>query len=306
MISRFISRGFQPSVNLMFSRLASSDSNLARLRKKTGLAFSLCRQALEMHQQDLEAAESWLKAEAAKQGWEKAEKVKDRTASQGLIGVCTRSDNSLSAMIEINCETDFVARNEVFVKLVSALTQQLTCIPIATQHSDNGNVSKIRLGEEHLKQLNPQSIVESISKLGENIKVSRASLLLNNRQQEGVQLVGYTHAVGGKIHSDDCNVSLGKYGTIIALKAGPIINEEGVDVRKTAEEVDTIGKQLSQHIIGMNPITIEPKSEVSEEEPTSLLQQEFIFDEDIKVIDFLRESNITVLDFERFECGVNE
>ncbi len=79
-----------------------------------------------------------------------------------------------------------------------------------------------------------------------------------------------------------------------------------MDATKSVEEVEEIGKQLAQHIIGLNPTTIEPKSEVIEEEPTSLLQQQFIFDEDLTVSEFLKESNITVLDFERFECGVNE
>ncbi|OTF72770.1 hypothetical protein BLA29_014866, partial [Euroglyphus maynei] len=52
------------------------ESNLAKLRKKTGYAFALCRKALEQNEQDLMKAEKWLRSEAAKQGWEKAERVK--------------------------------------------------------------------------------------------------------------------------------------------------------------------------------------------------------------------------------------
>lgn len=90
---------------------------------------------------------------------------------------------------------------------------------------------------------------------------------------------------------------------------GPIINESNEDVTKTDEEVDEIGKQLAQHIIGLNPQTIEPKAGaegMKDEEPTALLQQEFVFDEDITVSQYLNDSNIKVFDFIRFECGVNE
>ena len=65
---------------------AASNSPMAQLRRKTGYAFSLCRKALEMHSQDIEKAEQWLRAEAAKQGWERAQRVAQRPTADGLIG----------------------------------------------------------------------------------------------------------------------------------------------------------------------------------------------------------------------------
>ena len=77
---------------------------------------------------------------------------------------------------------------------------------------------------------------------------------------------------------------------------------------KTEEEIEEIGKQLAQHIIGLNPQTIEPKPGAEaqgEDGPTALLEQQFIFDEDITVSEYLNDSNIKVLDFIRIECGIN-
>ena len=94
----------------------------------------------------------------------------------------------------------------------------------------------------------------------------------------------------------------------LLLNLGPIINESGEDVTKTEEEVEEIGKQLAQHIIGLNPRTIESKPGIEalgDDGPTALLDQQFIFDEDITVSEFLNESNVKVLDFIRFECGMH-
>jgi elongation factor Ts len=140
--------------------------------------------------------------------------------AEGLIGVYSTNDKSLVAMLEVNCETDFVARNQLFTQLVSSLTQRLSETSIATQHSDNGNLSKIRLGLEELSQLGPELVVDAIGKLGENIRLSKASVLVNNKVEERVQLIGYTHAVGGRLQTTDDSLLLGKYGTIVALKAG--------------------------------------------------------------------------------------
>ena len=79
---------------------------------------------------------------------------------------------------------------------------------------------------------------------------------------------------------------------------------------KTPEEVEELGKQLSQHIIGFKPKTIEAKPGMDgltdDGMSTSLLQQSFIFDEDLTVSQVLDECNVKVMDFVRFECGVND
>ncbi|CAG2173715.1 unnamed protein product, partial [Oppiella nova] len=109
---------------------SASDSPMATLRRRTGYAYSLCRKALELHGQDLTQAERWLRAEAAKQGWERAQRVAQRPVAEGLVAVYRGPSHTgaggLAAMLELNCETDFVARNEVFGGLARALTRQLS------------------------------------------------------------------------------------------------------------------------------------------------------------------------------------
>ena len=74
-------------------------SLLAVLRRKTGFPIIRCREALIKHDEDLEAAEKWLYAQAQEEGWAKVEKLQSRTAEQGLVGVAVRND--CAAMIEV-------------------------------------------------------------------------------------------------------------------------------------------------------------------------------------------------------------
>ncbi len=78
-------------------------SPLAILRKKTGLPIGKCREALTKHDEDLEQAESWLQAEAKREGWAKVEKLKDRSAHQGLIGMLIKrsSTDNQAMMVEV-------------------------------------------------------------------------------------------------------------------------------------------------------------------------------------------------------------
>jgi elongation factor Ts len=95
---------------------ATEKSALASLRKKTGYSFINCKKALAMFNDDVAQAEQWLHEQAQKEGWTKATKLESRVATQGLVGIVAR--RKVAAMVEVNCETDFVARNEVFQSLV--------------------------------------------------------------------------------------------------------------------------------------------------------------------------------------------
>lgn len=108
---------------------ASDKSALATLRKKTGYTFANCKKALELHNNDLPKAEQWLKQQAQTLGWSKATKLEGRSTKQGLVGVLVR--NNIGAMVEVNCETDFVARNEHFQKFVEKVSIAVT------KHAEN-------------------------------------------------------------------------------------------------------------------------------------------------------------------------
>src|ERR1700731_4580915 len=119
-----------------------------------------------------------MRAEGVKHGWEKAQAIKNRRTAEGLIGVFTEPDSSRATILEVNCETDFVSRTDAFHQLVSQLTHKLSQLGSASsvqnQHSDNGNLSRISFGVEHLEQeVDRQSVVMAINKLGENIRLSR-------------------------------------------------------------------------------------------------------------------------------------
>ena len=130
-------------------------------------------------------------------------------------------------MVEVKCETDFVAKNSNFIELVTKLAEQLSeqsaAIHQATDTRDRGNsINKLWIvDDKKLTEIAGDTITEAISKLGENIRFVRGCII---RIQAGVVsgdsafLLPYTHAVAGKIVSKDANVILGKYGTIIAIQ----------------------------------------------------------------------------------------
>ncbi|XP_025934007.1 elongation factor Ts, mitochondrial isoform X1 [Apteryx rowi] len=96
--------------------LAADKEALMRLRRKTGLSFVHCRQALLRFEGDLGQAEAWLNEQAQKEGWSKATKLQGRRTKEGLIGLLR--EGNVAVMVEVNCETDFVARNAKFQQLV--------------------------------------------------------------------------------------------------------------------------------------------------------------------------------------------
>ena len=123
-----------------------SNSALYTLRKSTGYAFNKCKEALEKHNGDIEQvrlwpldvvswshcvlyldyffrlkAKAWLIEQAQKEGWAKAEKLKNRQTQQGTLVLCTERSNNRTVLVELNCETDFVARNDKFLELSSNL-----------------------------------------------------------------------------------------------------------------------------------------------------------------------------------------
>ncbi|KAH9426247.1 hypothetical protein DERP_007187 [Dermatophagoides pteronyssinus] len=300
------------------------ESDLAKLRKKTGYAFALCRKALEQNGQDIMKAEKWLRAEAAKQGWEKAERVKSRTTGQGLIGIYTDPNQLQATMVEVRCETDFVSRNEHFIRLVSELAKKINnqLTNLKANHQQSDEVEKIWITDEkRLKDIGGDLVVNTIQKLGENIRFVRGCLMrIPNNESSQVRLLPYAHAVAGKIESNDPEIVLGKYGTIVAVTQLPESNtsvneEEEMDTTQMSKNIDELGSRLGQHIIGLSPKIVAPLSTedtkespqeehiTGDEEPEALIKQKFIFNEDITVEQFLRNSRANVLDFIRIECG---
>lgn len=273
---------------------SASKSNLAKLRKKTGYTFANCKKALELNDNDLAKAEKWLADQAQTLGWSKAVKLEGRATAQGLVGIAL--ENNTAAMVEVNCETDFVARNKNFSNIVDLVAN--TCLFHTKQSvtAANSAVSKLMLDSAQMGSLRATDskslsdhVALVIGSVGENISLKRAACVSVHND---LRLMAYSHP-----SSPDENAPLlGKYGTLLAYTAFT----DDLTVTQTA-------KQLCQHIVGMNPLKLgevgkdEPKENSDDE--TCMIHQEFLLDPEVTVGQVASDAGIKMVEFIRFECG---
>ncbi|XP_050580056.1 elongation factor Ts, mitochondrial [Bombus affinis] len=267
----------------------SQKTLLSKLRKKTGYTFVNCKKALELNDNDIVKAEQWLKEQAQAQGWSQAMKLKSRTTSQGLIAMII--NNNHGALVEINCETDFVARNKKFYELTEIILAAVLKHGMTIEQ--DSLIKKTMLCTEAIsklyaddgKSLSDHSAL-TIGLIGENINIRRALCM---SVQPGVHLYGCIHPTS----VNPVSSLFGRYGAFVVLKS---------DKKK-----NILGMQLCQHIIGMNPTKIgdvkvdQPHDNV-DDEPV-MLYQEFLFDPSISIQQLLQSEQTEILDFVRFEMG---
>jgi len=137
---------------------------IKEFRQKTGFSIMECKKALEEAEGDMDKAREILE----KKGAEKALKKADREAKQGLIEAYIHNDGKVGALLELNCETDFVARNQEFKTLAHDLAMHI----VAMEPKDN----KELLAQPFIKDENKKVkdlLNEVIGKLGENIKIGK-------------------------------------------------------------------------------------------------------------------------------------
>lgn len=141
-------------------------TKLKILRESSGVSFSLCKKALEETNNDIKAAEKKLTA----WGIEKASQKAKRETGNGVIASYVHHNKKIAAMIELNCETDFVANNQDYQNLAQEIAMQAASI-----RTENENVEELLLTEyirEPGKTIS-DLIKEAILKFGENIKLNR-------------------------------------------------------------------------------------------------------------------------------------
>lgn len=274
MLRYFHSTSFYNSVN---------KSALAKLRKKTGYTFANCRKALELNENDLGKAEEWLREQAKTLGWAKATKLEGRPTSQGLVGVAFAPEKAV--MVEVNCETDFVARNSKFKSLVELVTSTCLTQNLTSQHLNAEDLKNLKTSDGS-PLADHQALL--IGDIGENVALRRA---FSYTTTPGLKLAGYTHPAPEQSSS----ILLGKYGALIAFTAPD--NPEAKD----------LGRQLCQHVIGMNPravgqIGVDEAAECIDEE-TTMVHQEYLLDPLLTVGQLLSDLQASVVSFKRFECG---
>jgi elongation factor Ts len=210
------------------------------LREKTGAGMMDCKKALAETNGDMEAAIDWLRAK----GIAKADKKSGRTAAEGLIGIA--SAGTKAVVVEINSETDFVARNEAFQDLVRGVAT----VALGTDGTVDG-VAKATYPATGKSV--EDSIKDAIATIGENMTLRRAALL---QVEDGV-VATYVHNAAGE--------GIGKLGVLVALKS-----------TGDKEALNTIGRQVAMHIAATNPLAIraeEVDAAVAERERNVFIEQ---------------------------------
>jgi len=190
------------------------------LRESTGAGMMDCKSALAETKGDMQAAVDWLR----KKGLSKAAKKAGRVAAEGLIGVAVKGNKGV--VVEVNSETDFVARNDLFQGLVKMIAD--VALGAGT------DVAKINVAKAGSITV-AESISETIAKIGENMTLRRA----------GSVSVG-KGAIGSYVHNSVTD-GLGKIGVIVALESSG-----------KADELTALGRQVAMHIASTNPIAIDP------------------------------------------------
>ena len=197
--------------------MALSASMVKELREKSGAGMMDCKKALIETDGKLEEAVDWLR----KQGLSAVAKKSSRVAAEGLIGI-TIKDNS-GAMIEINSETDFVARNELFQNFVKTCSEL-----VLSSKNDVDALQKLPFPNAN-RSVN-EELINNIATIGENMNIRRAEYL---EVSNGV-LISYVH--------NSVAEGLGRLGVLVALETGVQNND-----------IKEIGKQIAMHIAATSP-----------------------------------------------------
>ena len=185
------------------------------LRETTGVGMMDCKNALAANDGDMQASIDWLRAK----GLSKAAKKADRVAAEGLIGVLT--EGTKGVVVEVNSETDFVARNDQFQGLVKMIAQ------VALKVGDDVQAIKAhKVGDTNVET----AITEAIATIGENMSLRRAKKL---EVSAGV----VSHYVHNAVIE-----GLGKMGIIVALESTGNVGE-----------LATLGRQIAMHVAAANP-----------------------------------------------------
>tara|TARA_B100000378_G_scaffold75431_1_gene58683 strand:- start:17 stop:886 length:870 start_codon:yes stop_codon:yes gene_type:complete len=191
-----------------------------RLRELTGVGFKDCKNAIDETNGDIEKSIEFLR----KKGIAKANKKMERVAADGLISIC--EEKNKFSIIEVNSETDFVAKNNEFIKFVEEISK------LALLNS--GKMNDILVARMENKKNVKDNLVSVISKIGEKISLRRSDCVESDKFMN----FSYMHSAVKK--------NLGKIGVLLSLET---------KIKK--EKLLDFGKQLAMHIAASSPLTID-------------------------------------------------
>jgi elongation factor Ts len=262
------------------------------LRERTGSGMMECKKALTETGGDIEAAVELMR----KAGLAKADKKAGRIAAEGMIAAAISEDGAHAAIVEVNCETDFVAKGDDFV----AFSSEIANVVLAKQPADVAALADVPLASGGTVEETRRNL---IAKLGENIAVRRCAVLNNSDGKIAAYLHGNRIGVLVAVQGGDEALAKDIAMHVAASKPvalGPdnvsadLIAKEKEIYRAQAEEsgkpADIIEKMVSGRV---NKFLKE----------VTLLGQPFVKNPDISVEQLLKENGATVSAFVRFEVG---
>ena len=281
----------------------SDIEKIKQLRQSTGAGFKDCNAAIQESKGDLDKAVEILRIK----GISKASKKMSREAKEGVIAAS--GDEKKISLIEVNCETDFVAKNDNFINFVKELSE--------LNNSYNSNLEELKKSKMKNSKTVNENLVSLIAKIGEKITIGRAKTF----NHDGSKNFNYLHTI--------VKDNLSKLAVVVSL-----------ETKNSSDNLKNFGKQLSMHIAASNPLALEvndikkeildkEESLISEElkntgkpdeiikkisigkinkfkEENALLTQSWVMEPKKKVRDILKELSINDLkikDFYRLKIG---
>jgi len=214
---------------------------IKQLRLSTGAGFKDCGTAIDEANGDLDKAAEILRIK----GISKASKKMSRVAKEGVVAVS--GDEKKKSLIEINCETDFVAKNDDFINFVKEVSELNNLVYSDIEKLKNSKMKNSKTVDENLVAL--------ISKMGEKITIGRSKTFNHN----GSKNFNYLHTI--------VKDNLSKLAVLVSI-----------ETKNDSDNLKTFGKQLSMHIAASNPLAVEANSiekEVLDKEIT-LISEELI------------------------------
>jgi len=201
----------------------SDIEKIKQLRESTGAGFKDCNIAVKESNGDLDKAIEILRVK----GISKASKKMSRDAKEGVIA--TSGDETKISVLELNCETDFVAKNEDFILFAKELSELNNF-----NNSDLNNLNKSKMNNEKNVEDN---LVSLIAKMGEKITIGRAKTF----NYSGAKNFNYLHTV--------VKDNLSKLAVVVSL-----------ETKETSDDIKSFGKQLAMHVAASNPIALDSSS----------------------------------------------
>ena len=198
----------------------SDIEKVKKLREATGAGFKDCNLAIKESNGDLDKAVEILRIK----GVSKASKKMSREAKEGVVAIS--GDEKKTSIIEVNCETDFVAKNDDFINFVKELSE--------LNNSINSNLEELKKSKMKNGFSVNDNLVALIAKIGEKITIGQTKTISNSSSVN----YQYLHTV--------VKDNLGKLAVIVSL-----------ETKENSETVKTFGKQLSMHIAASNPLALE-------------------------------------------------